>query len=283
LLHIHDIFILPQIIIGYLAILNKKPLIISPHGVLDPVRLERRSLFKKTYWLIVKPLLKNANYIIATCEKENNDLKRLGLKKTLVVYNGVLKLKVKVGKKYQHFKAKDKTTLLYIGKLHPQKGLVELLKAYRQVQNKYRLLIAGLDDGIEAKLKQYIFIHKLKDVYFLGYVDDVAKKELFQIADVFVYPSYSEGFSISILEALSEGLPVLITDSCNFPQVEERKAGWVIETTNLTQQLMVSLKKLDPSLLETFSQNARRLIDSEFSIERMTSKIEQIYESAIKI
>jgi glycosyltransferase involved in cell wall biosynthesis len=280
--HMHDVFILPQILVGYIAVAIKKPLFVSPHGVLDPVRFQRRSLIKRLLFSIVEPLFHKAIMIIATSPKEAKDLKKLGFSNVLTIPNGIPLNNVKPSHQYSRYKSK-KITLLYVGKLHPQKGLFELLQAFEKTNNAFQLLIAGPNDGSVHEIQNYIQDKKLSDIHLLGFVNDKQKQELFELADVFVYPSHAEGFSISILEALAAGLPVLITDGCNFPEVREFDAGFVVKNEDLIKQLKQALMKISrsPNDLKTMKKNAKKLVKDKYTIDRMAQHFEHLYQTTL--
>ena len=208
IIHIHDLFIFPQILITYIARIFKKPYFISPHAVLDPVRLKRRHFLKKMIFVLMgKGVLSHAEKIIATSDNEAAVLRNLGFDNVAVVYNGISTLKCNPSRKFSKFR-KETLTLLYIGKIHPLKGLAELLKALSGAKFNYQLLIAGPDDGGKKKLESEIENLGIKNIYFLGFVDENEKAELFSFTDIFVHPSLSEGFSMSILGALKYSKPV---------------------------------------------------------------------------
>ncbi len=281
IVHINDVFILPNLLIGFLAVLYKKPYVYSPHGVLDPVRIRKKFLLKKIlYFLLARNVLGNAKTLIATSEVEKKVLNDLGFKRVVAVYNGVSTKRFVPTKKYRRFKNNNKFTMLYVGKIHALKGLKELISALKNIKFEYQLLIAGPDDGDLENLRNLISKYKLKDIYFLGFVDDNEKTELYDLSDLFVHPSLSEGFSISILEALNYGLPVLITKACNFPDVEKYKAGIVVNENNLTNELekAISLADKQRNLLRDMGRNGAILLKKYYSIEEMARKITRIYE-----
>jgi len=74
-------------------------------------------------------------------------------------------------------------------------------------------------------------LNLLEKIRFTGPVTGKAKVALLHSADLFVLPSYSEGFSVSLLEAMACKVPVVATQSCNFPDVTARQAGWECECT----------------------------------------------------
>ncbi len=280
--HIHDIYLFPQLMIAYLCLLFNKPLIYSPHGVLDPIRSEKRGLIKRLLWPSAKYVLAHSQEVVATSKKEKADLEQLGLNNVVVVPNGVAFEAVEASNKYSAFENTKKLVLLYIGKLHPQKGLVDLVESLTDFQDEYLLLLAGPDDGAKAQVEAIIKSNHLSNVEFLGFVDSAEKEELFKLADAFVYPSHTEGFSISILEALSHGLPAVVTKACNFPEVEQKRAGFVLNNQDLTGELVNTWKKLKnkKGQLTVMKQNAKELINRAYSIEKMAGRMTDIYEAA---
>lgn len=278
--HVHDVFILPQLFLGLLAQHFGIRVILSPHGVLDPVRLEKKTLGKSLlFGTLVRPLASKAEKIIATADKEATDLKKLGFEQITVVPNGIPKPTVKASNIFSNLRS-NKLTLLYIGKLHPQKGLLELLEAIIPYVDDLDLILAGPDDGLQTVIQQFIKKNKLDNVHLVGFVGDAEKAELFSIADLFVYPSYAEGFSISILEALQAALPVLITTGCNFKMVETKRAGYIVSSDNLSAGLSRAIHKIvtEREVLRPMRENAKSLVESMYTIEKMVQKLNLIYE-----
>ncbi len=280
--HIHDVFIIPQLLIALLCNIYKIPYYYSPHGVLDPVRLEKKSVFKSALLSLVLFCLNNAQQVISVSKNEEADLRKLGSKNTTTVYNGIPKLVAKSTNKFKKYKSKS-LTLLYIGKLHPQKGLREMLQAFLESKIEAQVLIAGPDDGVEAELKAFVRDNKLNTVHFLGFVTDSEKKELYKISDIFVHPSLAEGFSISILEAMQEKLPVLISDGCNFFNVKKFNAGYIVKVKNLVKNLTVLFKSLESEKFElkTMGINGANLIKKKYTVSKMAIEISRIYEKYI--
>jgi len=281
--HLNDVFVLPNLLIGYLAFLYKKAYVYSPHGVLDPVRTRRKFLLKKiVYRLIAGRILRGAKTLIATSDSEKNTLQALSFRNVITVFNGVPTRKFQPSGKFQKYKNEKKLTMLYVGKIHPLKGLKELIRALKNITFPFQLLIAGTDDGDMEYIQKLISQYKLRNIFFLGFVNDGQKAELFNLCDLFVQPSLSEGFSISILEAMNYGRPVLITKACNFPDVKIYNAGIVLETgeklvSNLKEELIFINK--NKSLLKPMGENAKRLVSKKYSIGSMADKMLKIYNA----
>lgn len=279
--HFHDVFILPHIVLGIVLRTVGKPYVVSPHGILDPVRLEKKSFIKSLLLPFVFFMLNGAKRIVATSKKEADDLRSLGFTNVITIYNGISQTETPSNKKFKAHANSKLITLLFVGKLHPQKGLFPFLQALKQVApEKFQLLIAGIDDGDENKLKQFVKQNEMKNVSFLGFVTEADKQSLYEISDCFIHPSDSEGFSISILEALTNLLPVFITKACNFSDVEKYNAGVVLNNNNV-EILFKALQNMTKKQLAVQKKNTKRLITEKFTIAIMAKKLETLYEESI--
>jgi phosphatidyl-myo-inositol alpha-mannosyltransferase len=101
--------------------------------------------------------------------------------------------------------------ILFLGRLEPRKGVMHMLEVYIKVLTKIpqaRLVIAG--DGPDRKSAEtFVRVHQLKNVRFLGRVDNAEKEAAFRSASVFVSPAlYGESFGIVLLEAMTYGIPI---------------------------------------------------------------------------
>jgi glycosyltransferase involved in cell wall biosynthesis len=141
------------------------------------------------------------------------------------------------------------------------------------------LVIAGPDeDGYQAKVQGMLQAEGvLNKTIFTGLLTGYDKLAVLARADLFVLPSYSEGFSMAVLEALACGLPVIITRPCNFPEVAEAMAGEVIEP-DVEQLTMAFSRLLDNAQLRfQMGQNGRRLISERYTWDRIAEQMIEFY------
>ena len=206
-----------------------------------------------TYHQIKKPYLKildsisnllsngiNAN---ARTILEDKDLKErfMSFKKSTVIKNYIPKenfFNISENKKVNERKKinidKDDILLLCVSNLIPYKGYSDLLMSMTMLPKNFKLIFAGRDDGIGDDLHKYISKKDLRDrVRYLGYCN---KKELdvfYQLADIYVCPSLTEGISNSIIEALIYELKIVATNAGgNSELLEDGKLGLICETSN---------------------------------------------------
>src|SRR5437899_5327771 len=113
-------------------------------------------------------------------------------------------------------------------------------------------------------------------VSFTGPVTGKAKRDLLFSADAFVLPSYSEGFPMSLLEALACQVPVVATQSCNFPEISTSGAGWECDATveSLGDALGEALRASDLERMQR-GQAGRELIQNHYAWPGIVSALLQ--------
>jgi len=171
--------------------------------------------------------------------------------------------------------------LLFLGRLHPKKGLDLLLSAWAKLSaltKDWQLVIAGPDEqGHLAQVRGLAASLGLQNrIVFTGPVTGRVKTHLLYSSDLFVLPSYSEGFSMSLLEAMACGLPVIATRACNFPDISRSHAGWECDSTldSLGDTLKTALQALE-SERRLRGQNGRRLIETRYTWPTIINQLQQ--------
>jgi len=180
-----------------------------------------------------------------------------------------------------NFSATDKV-LLYLSRIHPKKGLHMLLEAAvagLSTRKDWRVVVAGdffHGEGYEERIRNAVANSGMAErIHFVGEVAGERKRAAFSAADLFVLPSESEGFSNAIIEAMSWGIPVIITEGCNFPEVAEADAGWVIPAERDALRLALAEAVADDGGLRKMGANARGLVESSYQ----QSHVVDLYES----
>jgi glycosyltransferase involved in cell wall biosynthesis len=133
----------------------------------------------------------------------------------------------------QHPELAKKKWLLFLSRVHAKKGVDVLIKAWAEISSRFpewHLVVAGPDDGYLSNAVALAAELGVSDsVCFPGLLRGATKRAVLQRSGAFVLPSYSEGFSMAVLEALASGLPCVITPNCHFPEVETCGGGLVVE------------------------------------------------------
>jgi glycosyltransferase involved in cell wall biosynthesis len=206
-----------------------RPYLVSPHGMLDPWAV-RHALWKKRLvgWWFENAHLAGAACLHALTESEARAIRAYGLTNPIcVVPNGVdLPMQTVLPRPaWADTAEQDRKFLLFLGRLHPKKGLEALIRAWKDVQSipaarDWILVIAGWDQGAHARRLERIAeeLGIAGSLRFVGPQFEQAKAATFACADAFVLPSLSEGLPVAVLEAWSYGLPVLMSEACNLPE-----------------------------------------------------------------
>jgi poly(glycerol-phosphate) alpha-glucosyltransferase len=238
--HCHGLWMYPGWAARQCAGKARRPFVVSPHGMLEPWALNNARWKKKLAgFLFENQNLASAQCLHALCPAEAANFRRLGLRNPVAIIPNGIDLETVPAQPadslVNRFPAlKDRRRVLFLSRIHPKKGLDNLLLAWRKVAADFKdwqLLIAGSGDpAYERALKSAAadLIEK-QSVIFLGPLYGQEKAAAFALASVFVLPSFSEGFSMAILEAAAAGVPVLLTPECNFPELV--RAGAAVEVT----------------------------------------------------
>jgi poly(glycerol-phosphate) alpha-glucosyltransferase len=294
--------------------MTSKPVIVAPHGSLDSWALQNSRWKKKIASLLFKTKqLKQATCFRALCQAEADAIRAYGLKQRIeVVPNGVDLPENLTTEDTENTERKKK--LLFLGRIHPKKGLVGMLKTWAQIQNpksgiqnsrEWQLVIAGWDQGgHEGELIELCselglsVVQRSKhvpcsataqevegaDVVFYGPAFGGEKDQLLRGADAFVLPSFSEGLPMSVLEAWAYGLPVVMTPECNLP--EGFVSGAALEIRNEEMEnakwdgLWALLDMSDSDRIE-MGGRGRRLVEKKFTWPKVASQMKALYEDIL--
>ncbi len=263
------------------------PYIISAHGMLEPWALATKRLKKQVYaGLIERRNVAGAACLHALTRAEARHYVNFGAQCPIaVIPNGVeLPDYAEEDLFLSRFPAlRGHRLVLFMARLHPKKGLDLLLEAWADLASRFpgtRLVIAGPDaEGTQARLQSYVSQQGLNDsVVFTGMLRDAMKWSALAAAEIFVLPSYSEGLSVSVLEAMGMGVPVIVTDPCNMPEVAQSGAGLVIQPE--ASEVAAALHHL---LSRTTDENAAmgqrgiELVQSSFTWPQVARKMAAVY------
>jgi len=187
----------------------------------------------------------------------------------------------------RHPELKNKKILLFISRIHPQKGLIPLLRGFAAIKNKYsdwQLVVAGADEyGYLSEVKaEAIRLGLSERVNFVGYVNNVDKWHYYLAADGFALMSHGEGFSMAILEALAAGAPVCISKYCFFDEAQQKECGFVCDlNTDSVSAALEKVMTLDDLTRKKMGENGRALIREKYLWEKIVSDLILDYEDII--
>ena len=264
------------------------PYLITPAGTLSPVALGI-SRWKKwlSYRWFVREQLAGASVLQALAPGEVDDIRSYGLKQPIVLIPNGVDVREhpgaadKAGAIRERFNSER--ILLYLGRLHPIKGLDMLLQAWSGLgrsRDGWRLAIAGPDAvGHQAQLEAMVGDLGLGDsVAFVGPQHGEDKAAWFLASDFFVLPSRSEGFAMTPLEALSFRTPLLLTTACDFPQA--RDAGAALEVEPAAAEIRRGLEEalsMTDGQRRNMGEAGYRLVCRQFSLEAIARELAGVF------
>jgi glycosyltransferase involved in cell wall biosynthesis len=268
------------------------PYLIAAHGMAEPWALRHKALKKRVYTALVEGRnLRRASCLHALSRPEIGHLRAIAPRTPVcLVPNGVDlapfdNLPPRDELEAEHPELRGKFALLFLSRLHVKKGLDLLAAALRALAPEHpdlHLLLAGNDDGAKGPFLRRIAEANLADrVTVLGHVSGENARRVWAAADAFVLPSYSEGFSMAILEALACRLPALITTACHFPELHAENGGIVVEPTieGVTQGLRELLER-SPDQRRYLGERGRRLVERRYTWDQQAQRLAEVYRWA---
>lgn len=176
--------------------------------------------------------------------------------------------------------------ILFLAVLIKRKGIYELVEAVNQLIKEknetscnINVIVAG--SGIEEqKLKKLVRDLKIDDKFeFKGWVNKEQKIDILKKSQIFVLPSYNEGLPVSILEAMSYGLPIISTNVGSIEDAVKDNYNGIIVNPGNVSELKNAIHKLmkDKNLWNIFSQNSKYLVEQNYNQNIYFKKVEKIY------
>lgn len=260
--------------------------ILTPHGMLEPWIIKRHYWTKKlpALFLYQKKAIINADCIHATADSEKANLLKLNYNNNIeVIANGIDVKNIQIKQNWKRNKR-----ILFLSRIHIKKGIEFLLEAVSLLKNNlqgYIIEIAGEGDKeylnqLQLKTKE---LHIDSLVKFCGGIYDKQKWELFQNADVFILPTFSENFGIVVAEALACGTPVITTKGTPWKELETAHCGWWTEIgTQPTADALNKFLQLSVQELETMGRNGRKLVEQKYSSQKMAENMVELYHKVCK-
>ena len=311
LVHVHGIWQFTSLAALSWRRQTGRPLLISPHGMLDGWALRNSRLKKIISWLAYeRDHLKSATCIRALCEAEGKSIRALGLKNPIcVVPNGVDLPNREVQNRNQDLSWKcarppaanpglpdsflpTRKLLLYLGRIHPKKGLANLLKGWAKMRerNQWVLILAGWDQGgHEAELKNLASGLGIRwadsvcsgpeiSVLFAGPQFGSAKHRWLATCDAVILPSHSEGLPMGLLEAWAHRKPVLMTPQCNLPAGFAGGAAFpILPRADAIEIGLRQLFQTNRETLEAMGSRGFAIASTRFAWPKIVTELKSVY------
>lgn len=289
ILHLHGLWMYSSLAVLRSSQSARCPRIVSPHGMLDPWALANSGWKKR----IVSALYEGRNLHGATCLHALNEAEAIafrdyGLRNPVAIVPNGVDLReadaVHPPPPWADQLPKGARALLFLGRIHPKKGLPGLIAAMGQIGSArlgpWHLVIAGWDQGgHECDLRTQAEVAGIAaNVIFVGPQFGVDKASTLAHADAFILPSHSEGLPMAVLDAWAHRLPVLMTEACNLPEGTE--AGAAVRISLEPEIMAVELRDffaLTRSEQQHIGDAGRGLVEERFDWRSIGRQMADVY------
>lgn len=250
---------------------------LQPHGMLG-----RTDGFRKYLdMLIIGRLLNHATAVLPLQETEERIIASTAPHaKSLILPNGV---NIQSTDKRWNVDALSRRTVLFLARLHPRKrviSLIEAAKLLKETGRGIRFRIVGPDEGDLLRAQQCVKEYGLENsVEFIGPLAHEQVIQEFIKASIYILPSVDEPFPMTVLEAMALGVPTIVTEGIHIRDLLERSKAAMVVPAN-PESIAVGVLEIfaNPGVATQLSENGRRLIANELTIDRVVTRLERIYQ-----
>ncbi len=282
IVHLHGVFSLFNVLVANECRKAAVPYIVSAHNGMSPELIRMSGLYKKAvfYRLLQRKVMSEAAAIHAITKEEQTDLENLNCNESIfMVHNGIDLDRFTFS--YKNFESPRGLNLGFLGRLSNEKNIANLCLAFVEFSKVARaqLLLAGPSTSYSKKLLDEFEVESIRTK---GELFGSEKLAFLRSLNVFVHPSYCDGISYGVLEAMAVGTPVLVTRQSKVAYFSQSDAFVMCEPTK-TGLLSGIYEVLKPSRdLGRQVKNARTLVESEFDCHNQARKFAKFYESFSK-
>jgi glycosyltransferase involved in cell wall biosynthesis len=263
ILHSHGLWMFSNILPYFLNKIFKVKYVSSVRGTLSKWSFNNNKYRKLILWhLIQKRVLYNSDILHATSQMEQNEIRSYGfLNKIFVSPNGM-----DINKNFYNLKMKKQ--ILFLSRIHKKKGIEDLIDAWEtlsKIHKDWKLVIVGPKNKYSLKLEKKILLNSIRNISFIGALYGKEKFQMYSESQLYILPTFSENFGVTVAEALSVGTPVIVTRNAPWEFVKKYNAGYWIKGGK--QDLIDCINKfinLDASSKHKMKNSALSLIEKEF-------------------
>jgi glycosyltransferase involved in cell wall biosynthesis len=278
--HLTAVYSFPTIPTLALCRLMNKPVVWSPRGMLQRWDGSTHTLAKTVWERICKVIAPRQMILHWTSEEEAGESKpRMPGFEGVVIANGI-----EIPETVEHMENLGQLRLAFLGRIHPKKGIENLLKAVAALKgtlDSVALTIAGDGDPAYVEtLRQLIATLSLTSrVRFIGAVSGREKQRFFANADVVMVPSHTENFALVVAEALAHAVPVIASTGTPWRRLNDIGCG--LWTGNTPQDLAAAIQQISSMRLRVMAQLGREWMIRDFSWEPISRQMLRVYESSV--
>lgn len=279
--HIHAWWNLVSVLSCLVAIMRKVPVVVSPRGTLSNYSFHNKNAFIKQciHSLLGKPLLSKC-FVHVTSTREAKSICQLIKPKQIISLPNFIELSQ--ASNQTHNRDANVLQLLFLSRIEEKKGLDILIISLKKITVPYHLTIAGSGEpDYVARLKQLSLQNDVAaNISWIGFQGD-NKFNIMAQADLLILPSYDENFGNVVIESLSVGTAVLLSENVGLADyVTENNFGWICTTEpDSVAQVINDINRDD---LAVIRQNAPYIIARDFNEENLIKKYTDMYQQLIQ-
>lgn len=282
IIHGNSLWMFPDVYPAWAKKGTNCKLVMAPRGSLAKWSLAHHPFRKKLFGLYAQnAALRAADMWHATCRKEYEEIREAGYRQPIAIVPIGMDLPDVEPRNTRNDVGRRKK-VVFFGRLHKVKAVDHLVLAWEKVVDRFKgwdLCIAGPDCGAKPELDEIIRERRIPRVEFVGEIYGGAKYDFLASADLYVLPSHTENFAITVAEALACGVSVIASKGTPWRGLDDNNAGWWVD--NSVSSLAVCLGKalsLPEDELRRMGENGRSWILRDFSWRGIGEKMKASYE-----
>lgn len=283
--HIHSWWNIPVIFCVLSCWLRGVKPVLSPRGMLSGFTFEKNSSSGKAiFHRTVGKFLLQKTRLHLTAEAEQQEAAHIGAE-SFVLPNFIQTAGAVGSPQPSALRHQSPFTIIFLSRIHPKKNLEGLMEALSKVDFDFMLKIAGMgEQAYIEKLKKWAVEKGIGEkIEWAGELFNEEKISFYADADLFVLPSFNENFANVVIEVLSTGTPVLISEEVGLAKyVKDKGLGWTCSTeaTDIASQLEAIFHQKDN--LASIRQKAPAIIENDFSPKALTEKYVKEYQKILQ-
>ncbi|HEY1070148.1 MAG TPA: glycosyltransferase [Thermomonas sp.] len=278
IVHNHSLWSMVNVAAGWVVPGKRAKLVVSPRGTLSSWALGHSRWRKRLLWPLQRRVLARADLLHATSEAEYHDIRARGFRAPVAVIPNGIDVPPLAPRRPQD----GPRTLLFLGRLHPVKGIDRLLDAWAALEAmfpEWQLVIAGKGERAhEAAIRAQVARLGLQRVRFPGPLYGEDKAAAYRAADLFVLPTHSENFGMAVAEALAHGCPAIVSKGAPWSGLErEGCGGWIDHDVPTLQAALSHAMRLPETERRAMGLRGHAWMEREFGWASIAARMSAGY------
>lgn len=284
IVHTNGMWMFTNLYSAWAATRARVRLVTSPRGTLAPAARKFSPHAKRMMWALAQRSAANSSDLFhATSDQERADIREAGMVAPVAVIPNGVDLPSET---HVLDRSARKRRLLFLGRVHPVKGLDFLLRAWATLERRHTdwsLHIVGPSEGSHREdMARLAAELGLARVHFDGPKYGSEKNDAYARADLFVLPTTTENFGMSIAESLAAGVPVVVTRGAPWSGVHDARCGmWIERSVESLTTSLDTMMSMPPDERFEMGLRGREWMARDFSWEAVAGKLELAYEAAL--